>query len=107
MEYHQVEVHPDDREKTALSTPYGLFQYDVMPFGHATAPATFIRLTTIVFLGMLYNTCLAYLDDILLFLERLLRKCFNVLIKRSESWNEPTSSCVKTSVYSERSRSAF
>ena len=28
MGYHQVEVHPDDREKTAFSTPFGLFQYN-------------------------------------------------------------------------------
>ena len=32
MGYHQVELHPDDREKTAFSTPFGLFQYTVMPF---------------------------------------------------------------------------
>lgn len=67
MGYHQVEMHPDDREKTAFSTPFGLFQYNVMPFGLATAPATFMRLMTIVFRGMLYNTCLAYLDDIIIF----------------------------------------
>ena len=38
-----------------------------MPFGLDTAPATFMRLMTIVFSGMLYNTCLAYLDDIIIF----------------------------------------
>ena len=58
-----MEVHPDDREKTAFSTPFGLYQYNVMPFGLATAPATFMRLMTLVFSGMLYTTCLAYLDD--------------------------------------------
>ena len=67
MGYHQVEVHSDDREKPAFSTPFGLFQYNVMPFGLATAPATFMRLMTIVFLGMLYTTCLANLDDIIVF----------------------------------------
>ena len=67
MGYHQIEVHPDDREKTTFSTPFGLFQYTIMPFGLATAPATFMRLMTIVSSGMLYSTCLAYLDDIIIF----------------------------------------
>ena len=28
--YWQVEVHPEDREKTAFSTPEGLFEFKVM-----------------------------------------------------------------------------
>ena len=60
-------MHLDDREKTAFSTPFGLVQYNVMPFGLATAPATFMRRISIVFSGMLYSTCLAYLDDIIVF----------------------------------------
>ena len=67
MGYHQVEMHPEDREKTPFSTPFGLFQYNVMPFGLASAPATFMRLMPIVFSGMLYNSCLVYLDDIIIF----------------------------------------
>jgi hypothetical protein len=77
MGYHQVEVHPDDREKTAFSTPFGLFEYNVMPFGLATAPATFMRLMTIVFSKILYNTCLAYFDDIIIF-----GKCFKDMLQR-------------------------
>ena len=65
--YHQVKVHPDDREITALRTPFGRFQYTVMPFELATAPAIFMRLMTIVFSEMLYRTCLAYLVDIIIF----------------------------------------
>ena len=95
MGYHQVEMHPNDKEKTAFSTPFGLFQYRVMPFGLATAPATFMRLMTIVFSGLLYSTCLAYLDDIIIFgrtftehLERLdlaLRRLENANLKLKPS----------------------
>ena len=38
-----------------------------MPFGDATAPATVMRLMTIVFSGMIYSTCLAYLEDMIIF----------------------------------------
>ena len=67
MGYHQVEVLHEDREKKKFSTPFGLFQYNVMPFGLAPATATFMRLMTIVFSGMVYSTCLAYFDDIIIF----------------------------------------
>ncbi|GFV39388.1 retrovirus-related Pol polyprotein from transposon 412 [Trichonephila clavipes] len=31
--YMQVELHPDDKEKTAFTTGQGLLQFKVMPFG--------------------------------------------------------------------------
>ena len=35
--YWQVELHPDDKEKSAFSTPDGLFEFNVMPSGLSNA----------------------------------------------------------------------
>ena len=46
--YWQLGLHQEGKEKTALSTPNGLFQFNVMPFGLCNAPATFERLMDLV-----------------------------------------------------------
>ena len=63
--YWQVEIHPDDKEKTAFSTGEGLWQFTVMPFGLCNAPATFERLMEQILNGLNWRTCLVYLDDII------------------------------------------
>ena len=65
--YWQVEVSPEDKEKTAFSTPYRHFEFNVMPFGLTNAPATFQRLMQCVLAGISGEVCLAYLDDIIVF----------------------------------------
>ncbi|KRZ91653.1 Transposon Ty3-I Gag-Pol polyprotein [Trichinella sp. T8] len=64
--YWQVEVRSRDREKTVFSTPLGLFQFRVIPFGLCKAPATFQRLEKAL-RGLTWNTCLVYLDGIMVF----------------------------------------
>ena len=63
--YWQVEVRPEDREKTAVCTSEGLFEFNVMPFGLCNAPATFQRLMDCVLAGLHWQ-CLVYLDDIII-----------------------------------------
>ena len=43
-EYWHMPVAEKDRDKTAFTTPFGLFQFNVMPFGLNGAPASFQRM---------------------------------------------------------------
>ena len=63
--YWQIEVDPDDREKTAFITRWGLFEHLRMPFGLCNAPSTFQRAMNLVLRGMSWKSVLAFLDDVL------------------------------------------
>ena len=65
--YHQVPVAVGDRAKTAFCTPFGLFEWQRMPFGLCNAPATFQRLMERIFGDQQCQTLLLYLDDIVVF----------------------------------------
>ena len=65
--YWQIPVPEEDRPKTAFGCHKGLFQWRVMPFGLKNAPATFQRCMDAVLAGLLWTTCLCYLDDIIIF----------------------------------------
>ena len=65
--YWQVPLSAKDQEKTAFSVPRrGHFQFKVMPFGLCNAPATFERLMEQILRGLQWETCLVYLDDIII-----------------------------------------
>ena len=70
--YWQVPVRKEDQPKTAFTTPYGLFQFKVMPFGLQGAPATFQRMMDVL-LNEMSAFAAAYLDDVII---------------HSETWDE-------------------
>ena len=65
--YHQVQVEPEDMDKTAFICPRGQYRFRTMPFGLCNAGATFQRLMDVVMSGLQLTTCLSYLDDIVVF----------------------------------------
>ena len=66
--YWQVPIQEQDKEKTAFRTSSGqLFEFNQVPFGLCNAPATFSRPMDRVLAGFHWETCLFYLDDIIVF----------------------------------------
>jgi len=70
--YWQVPMSMEAKTKTAFTTQFGLYQFNVMPFGLQGAPATFQRLMDKVIRG-LEQFIAAYLDNLIIY---------------SESWND-------------------
>ncbi|KAL1264143.1 hypothetical protein QQF64_004498 [Cirrhinus molitorella] len=65
--YNQVPVAEKDRAKTAFCTPFGLFEFNRMPFGLCNAPSTFQRLMQRLFGKQHCQSFLLYLDDVVVF----------------------------------------
>ena len=85
--YNQIPMHPDSTEKTAVITPFGLFEYLRMPFGLCKASQTFQRCMNELFGPLPF--VFVYIDDMLIFSDNVeqhkihLRQVFEILANNS------------------------
>lgn len=65
--YNQVLMAECDRSKTAFCTPFGVFEWNRMPFELCNVPSTFQKLMQRIFGDQQCQSLLLYLDDIVVF----------------------------------------
>ncbi|UYV74968.1 hypothetical protein LAZ67_12001925, partial [Cordylochernes scorpioides] len=94
--YHvarQVKLDNPEREKgrcwTCGANDHILWQFNVMPFGLCNAPATFERLMEAILQGLATETCMVYLDDIIVLGKNFEEHLSNIkkVFKRLEAAN--------------------
>ena len=67
--YHLGCIADGDKWKTTFRTHYGPYEWLVMPFGLTNAPSAFQRFMNMIFADMLDVCIVAYLDNILIYLD--------------------------------------
>jgi len=62
-EYNQIQIAPEDQDKTTFTCPWGTFAYRVLPFCLCNAPATFQRDVLSIFADLINEGLEVYMDD--------------------------------------------
>jgi hypothetical protein len=64
--FFQMWMHPDNIQYTAVRTPFGTFEWTVMPMGFKNSPPTHQRHMNAALRKLIGKICHVYLDDIII-----------------------------------------
>ena len=67
--YYQIKMADEDKAKTAFCCPFGLYEFNRMPFVLSGGPATCQLLMNSVMSEFIFSCLLVYLDDLLLYIQ--------------------------------------
>ena len=76
--FFQTRMHPDDIHKTAVTTPFGNYEWCVMPMGFRNSPAIHQRRVTNALREYIGRICHIYLDDIVVWSNSIEEHIVNV-----------------------------
>jgi hypothetical protein len=88
--YNQIQIAPEDQDKTTFTCPRGTFAYRLFPFGLCNAPSTFKRANLSIFSYLINEGIEVYMDDFTPYgtnfdqairnLEKVLERCISTRI---------------------------
>lgn len=95
--YHQIRLAPGEEHKTAFCTHTGHYEYKVMSFGLAGAPATFQSAMNTTLQSVLRKFALVFFDDILIYSATLSEHVEHLAavleLLRRDQWQVKRSKC--------------
>ena len=78
--FFQALVHPEHIKYTAMLTPFGLWEWVMMPMGLRNSPAMHQRQVTLTLKDLIGKICHVYLDDIIIWSSSLEEHKTNVAV---------------------------
>jgi hypothetical protein len=66
-----VKIAPEDKMKTAFSTPSGHYHFQRLTYGLSKSPASFQRLMNLVLMNLTGELCFVFIDNMLLFADTI------------------------------------
>jgi hypothetical protein len=67
--YNQIQISPEDQDKTTFTCPWGTYAYRVLPFGLCNSPSTFQRVFLAIFSDLTHDYVEFYIDDFTMYVD--------------------------------------